>query len=136
MSLGTSVLYGCKTWTLLAYSEKKDPGLQNQVPEDTSSHLLLGAQDQQLGVEQDELPCGSTGTSSGNCQETEIHLVWACHMEQQPLQSLSSGHLGGWARPWLAEEMLDGQNQRVDHPAHARTAVKGLLQKRLEDNLS
>ena len=62
MSLGTSVLYGCKTWTLLAYSEKKDPGLQNQVPEDTSSHLLLGAQDQQLGAEQDQLPCGSTGT--------------------------------------------------------------------------
>ena len=26
---------------------------------------------QQLGAEQDQLPCGSTGTSSGNCQETE-----------------------------------------------------------------
>ena len=28
----------------------------------------------------------------------------------------------------VAEEMLDGQHQRVDIPAHARTAHKGLLQ--------
>ena len=33
------------------------------------------------------------------------------------------------------EEMLDGQHQRVDIPAHARTAHKGLLQKRLEEDL-
>ena len=46
-----------------------------------------------------------------------------------------SGHLGGWSAPWSAEEMLDGQHQRVDVPAHARTAHKGLLQKRLEENL-
>ena len=32
---------------------------------------------------------------------------------------------------WFAEEMLDGQHQRADIPAHARTAHKGLLQKRL-----
>ena len=36
-----------------------------------------------------------------------------------------------WATPWLAEEILDRQTQRVDIPAHARTAHKGLLQKRL-----
>ena len=30
------------------------------------------------------------------------------------------------------EKVLDGQYQRVDIPAHARTAPKGLLQKRLE----
>ena len=34
-----------------------------------------------------------------------------------------------------AEEMLGGQHQRVDIPAHARTAHKGLLQKRLKDDL-
>ena len=44
------------------------------------------------------------------------------------------GHLGGWATPWSAEELLDGQHQRVDIPAHTRTAYKGLLQKRLEDD--
>ena len=36
---------------------------------------------------------------------------------------------------WLAEEMLDGQHERVDIPAHARTAHKGLLQKRLGEDL-
>ena len=37
--------------------------------------------------------------------------------------------------PWLAEEMLDAQHQRVDIPAHARTVHKGLLRKRLEEDL-
>ena len=41
----------------------------------------------------------------------------------------------GWATPWSAEEMLDGHHQRVDIPAHARTAHKVLLQKRLEEDL-
>ena len=69
-SLVTSfLLYCCKTWTLTL--KKKDPGFRNQVPEETSPHLLLGAQDQRLGAEQDQLPCGSTGNCSGICQETE-----------------------------------------------------------------
>ena len=56
-SLVTSILlYGCDTWTLL----------RNQVPKETSPHLLSGAQDQRLGAEQDQLPCGPTETSSGN----------------------------------------------------------------------
>ena len=33
--------------------------------EETSPHLLFGAQDQRLGVKRDQLPSGSTGTSSG-----------------------------------------------------------------------
>ena len=37
--------------------------------------------------------------------------------------------------PQSAEKMLDGQHQRVDNPAHARTAYKGLQQKRLEEDL-
>ena len=44
-------------------------------------------------------------------------------------------HLEGFATPWLTEKMLDGQHQRVDIPAHARTAHKGLLQKRLKEDL-
>ena len=43
-----------------------------------------------------------------------------------------SGHLGGLVMPQSAEEMLDRHHQRVDIPAHARAAHKGLLQKRLE----
>ena len=84
---------------------------------------------QRLGAEQDQLPCGSTGTSSGNCQETKVCMVQACHTPRQPLRNHPSGHLGEWAMPWSAEEKLDGQHQRVDIPAHVRTAHKGLLQK-------
>ena len=62
-------------------------------------------------------------------------MVRACYTPQQPLQNHPSGHVGGWATPWSAEEMLDGQHQRVDIPAHARTAHKGLLKKRLEEDL-
>ena len=78
-SLVTSILlYGCETWTLLAGAGKKDPGFRNQKLEKTFRHLLLGAQDQRLGAEQDQLPCGSTETSSGNCQETKTCMVQAC----------------------------------------------------------
>ena len=42
---------------------------------------------------------------------------------------------GGGGTPLSAEEMLDGQHQRVDIFAFARTAHKGLLQKRLEEDL-
>ena len=90
--------------------------------------LLLGAQGQRLGAEQDPHPCGCTGTSSGNCRETETCMGGACHTPQQPLWNHPSGHLGGWTTPWSAEEMLDGQC------VHARTAHNGLLQKRLEEN--
>ena len=38
-------------------------------------------------------------------------------------QNHPSGYLGGWATPWSAEEMLDGQHQRVDIPAHDRAAL-------------
>ena len=61
--------------------------------------------------------------------------VRSCHATRQPLQDRPSGHAGGLATPWLAEEMLDGQHQGEDIPAHARTAHKGLLQKRLEEDL-
>ena len=47
-SLVTSILlYGCETWNLTVDSKKKkkDPGFRNQVHEETSLYLLLGAQD-------------------------------------------------------------------------------------------
>ena len=50
--------------------------------------FLLGAQDQRLGVERDQIPCGSTGTSSGNCQATETCVARACHTQRQcPLEA-------------------------------------------------
>ena len=85
-------------------------------------------QSQQAG----SIPCGSTGTSSGNYQEMETCMVGACNMPWQPLQNHPLKTPGGWAMPWLAEKMMDGQHQRVDIPTHVRTAHKGLLQKKKE----
>ena len=45
------------------------------------------------------------------------------------------GHLGRWAVLCSAKEMLHGQHQRVDILALSGTAHKGLLQKRLEEDL-
>ena len=101
------------------------PRFRNHVPGEASPHLLLGAPDQRLGAEQDQLPCRSTGNSSGNCQEAEIGVIRAwvtCH--DSPLQNYPSGHLAGLATAWSADEMLGGQRQRV---CHARTAHSGLL---------
>ena len=77
----------------------------------------------------------STGTSSGNRQETETCTVRACHTPRHPLQNHLLRHLGGWATSWSAEEMPDGQHQRVDIPADAKTAYNGLPQKRLDEGL-
>ena len=84
--------------------------------------------------------CGARSASlwvhkSGNCQEMETCMVRACHMPRQPLKNHPSGHREGWVTLWSAVEMLDGQHQRVDISAYARTAHQGLLQKRLEKDL-
>ena len=51
--------------------------------------------DQRLGGEQDQLPCGPTRTSSGNCQEMKTCFVWACHAPQW-LQSLKPSFRVSW----------------------------------------
>ena len=56
-------------------------------------------------------------------------LAWfgpVAHTPQQPPQNHLSGQLGGWAMPWLAEEMLEGYHQTAQIPALARAAHKGL----------
>ena len=122
----SSDFYGCETWTLLADSEKRIQDFGTKCPRKTSPHLLLVTKDQRPGAERDQLPSESTGTSSG---------IRACYTPQWPLQNHSSGRLWEWATPWSAEEMLDGQHQRVDIPAHGRTAHDDLPKKRLEVDL-
>ena len=92
-SLVTHILLsGCETWTLLADSEKMIQAFKtDQVPEETSPHPLPGAQNEQLGAEQDQHLCGSTGTSSGNCQETKF--AWFGHVT--PRGSFSKTALQG-----------------------------------------
>ena len=71
----------------------KDPGYQEQVPGETSPHLLLRAQHQRLGAEQDQLPCGPTGTSSCNCEGTDTSMLRACRVLWQLLKNHAAGHL-------------------------------------------
>ena len=104
----------------------------------TTSHLLLGVQDQRLSgeqeqrlcveqdqrlcveqdqrlcVEQDQRPCGSTGNSSSRCQETETHMVRGMsHVTTaSPKPSFRTSFGGRGSTPWLAREMLDGQCKR------------------------
>ena len=91
-SVLTSIL---RQWNMdpACWLRKKNPDFQNQVLAETSLHLLVGAQDQWLGAEQDLLPSGSIGTFSGNCRETETCMVRACHMPWQLLQNHLSGYL-------------------------------------------
>ena len=49
-------------------------------------------------------------------------MAGACYT---PLQNNPSKHLGRWATTWSAQEMLDGQCQRVDVHANANTAHNG-----------
>ena len=59
-----------------------------------------GAQDQRLGAEQDQLPHGPTGTSSGNSQETETRMAWAkfCHAPRHLSKTILQSTLGSGRR--------------------------------------
>ena len=114
-------------WPCLLTQKKEDPGFRNQVREETSPCLLLGAQDQWLGAEQDQLYYGSTGTSCGNCQEMETSMHRACHTPWQPLQNHPSGHLGGWV---TAHAMAGRQNagwttSKSGHPCQCQNCSQG-----------
>ena len=135
------LLYGCETWTLLADSER---GIYSRLSTPSAWGNFSASP---TWSTRPMTGCGAWSTSlwvhrnlfwwlsSGDCQEMETCIVWACHMPWQPLQNHPSGHLGWWAMHWSEEEMLDGQHQRVVIPAHAWTVHKGLLQKRLEEDL-
>ena len=142
-SLVTSILHSCKTWTLLADSEKKDPGFRNQVLEETSPYLLLRAQDQRLRAEQDQLLCGSTGTSSGNCQETETR------KQVQALQAPDMSHVTtaspepSFMEPWRLGDAAVGRGNagwtasKTRHPCPFQKRSQGPAaeKKRLEEDL-
>ena len=86
-------VHGCETWTLLADSEKKIPGLQGQAPKETSLHLLLWAQDQQLGV----------GEAKSASWWAHMNLFWQllrltlARSMRVSLKKNNPGHLGGRA---------------------------------------
>ena len=131
-SLVTSILlYESKTWILLADSKnrRKDPGFRNQGHEKYSPYLLLG------------VGCGAKSTSlwihrnlfRRLSRDGNLHGSGMSHATTASTKP-SFRYLRGLETPLSAEEMLDGQHQRVDIPAHTRAAHKGLLQKRLEED--
>ena len=54
-------------------------------------------------------------------------IAWFGHVTRRDslTKTILQGSLEGGRTPWSAEEMLDGQHQRVDIPARAKTADKG-----------
>ena len=129
------LLYGSETWSLLAYSLKRTKAFETKylrkllpisyLEYETSDWVRTKTlhQCRLLGAEQGQVPCGPKGTFSGNCLQTETCMVRACDMPRQPLQNHPSGYLGGRLTLWSAEDILGGQRDRVDTPAHARSAM-------------
>ena len=72
--------------------------------------LLLGAQDQQLGAEQDQLPCGPQEPLLANVKRQKLAWFGRVTRHDSLSKNYPSGRLGQWATPWSAKEMLDGQH--------------------------
>ena len=64
-------------------------------------------------VEQDQLPCWLTGTSSGKCQETGNRIVRVCHIRldslcKPVLQATSgAGRHRGWPRKCWMDNVME-----------------------------
>ena len=123
-SVTSILLNGCETWSLLADSELKIQAFETKCLQKILPifYLELNTNDWVRG--KISFLEGPQETSASR-QETETCMVRACHTPRQPLQNHPLGHLGGWATPRSAEEMPDGQHQRVDISAHTGTANKG-----------
>ena len=124
-------VYGCETWTLLADSEKKK--------KKKGSRLSKPSAWRNFSV----YPIWTTRPTSGwrsasGSTSLWVHrnLFWQLsrdgnwyglgfHTPRQPLQNDPPGHLEVWATLWWAEEMLDGQHQRVDISAPCQNCSQG-----------
>ena len=94
-SLVTSILlFGCETLTQLADSEE---GIQTFVTKCLRKLLRISYLEHKTNdwVRSKINFFGSTGTSPGNCQETETCLFRACHTPRQPLQNHPPRQLRG-----------------------------------------
>ena len=69
--------------------------------------------------------CGSTGTSSSNCQETETCMVRACHTPRQPLLNHPSGHLGRRATPLVGRGKSGWTASKSGHPYPCQNCSQG-----------
>ena len=82
-----------------------------------SRHGNILTDDRRLDAEQDQLPCGSTGSSSGICQDRKTCMVRTCHTPRQPLHNHPSGHQGGWATSWSQRKCwMDNIKEKTSLP--------------------
>ena len=81
-------------------------------------------------MEQGRLPCGSTETSAGNCQEMETCILGTSHtIRKQSFRApwrVSEAEVSRGNAGWTAS--------KSGHVSHARSASDGLLQDRLEES--
>ena len=124
-------LYKSLVTSSMADSEKKrkkDPGFRNQVPEETSLHILLGAKDQQPGsTSKINFLVGPQPPLLATVKRWK--LAWFGHVTRHDslskyiLQNTLEGgrHRGQQRKCWT-------DNIKGGHPAHTRTPHKGLLQ--------
>ena len=138
-AVGGSSVHWCTSWAGLLTlrkkrkEKKKDPGFRDQK---LKKLLRMSYLERNTNDEQDDLPCGLRGTSSGNCQETKLSSFGHVTRHDSLSKTILQGTLEVWATPWSAEEMLDGQRKRVDVHAHVRTAHDGLSQKGVKEGLT
>ena len=127
-SLVTSILlYRCETWTPACWLKKGIQAFKTKCMRNFSvSPTWCTVPTTGCGAR--SLPCWQL-SRDGN-----LHHLGLSHTTTASLKPFFRASWGwrdeGWH--WSAEEMLDGQHQRVEIPALARTAHKSLLQKRLE----
>ena len=122
------LLYGCETWTLLADSEKKDPGFRNHCTRKLLRIFYLKRKTNDWVRSKVNLLVGPQELLLATVKRRK--LAWFGHVTHcnSLFKTILPGTLEG-DQHWLEEEMMDGQHQRVDIPAHARAAHKGLLLK-------
>ena len=97
-----ATVYGMEVST----GKSKTLGFRNQVHEETSPYFLLGAQDQRLCAEQDQLPCGSTEPLLATVERGK--LAWFGHVKRH--ETLSKTILKA---PWkVGDAEVGGGNAR------------------------
>ena len=72
-----------------------------------------------MGAEQGQL-------SRGTVKRRKLACFGRVTRHDSLSRTIHQGHLGGWATLWSAEEMLNGQHQRVGILAHATGACNSL----------
>ena len=111
---------------------EKNPGFRDQVPEETSPCLLLGAQDLRPGAGKINLLVGPWELFLVTVKRRKLALFGHVTRQGSLSKTILQSYLEvGWrhGRQKKKKKMLDRQRQRVAAPAHARPAHNSLPRK-------